>query len=224
MDILLIDDEPIIHQALTPFLRRSGHQVLDASDGREGLALAGEKKPDLIISDIRMPGMNGLDLLERLKVRTPTTPVVLITGHGDISTAVAALDSGAFAYLHKPVKLEELVSIIARIEERQLLENAFLQQQSRRIFPPQKAATHPPTTTIRDIDDANAIIRDKLQALEDLWQQTENALEHCSQEGAIATLVEAMPKIMRCMQLSSERIRQSVHQYQSVQQDSATEA
>lgn len=211
MDIVLIDDEPIIHQALGAFLHRSGHQVRSATDGNDGLALASEHKPDLIISDIRMPGIDGLELLEKLKMRTPTTPVVLITGHGDITTAVSALDRGAFAYLRKPVKLEELVGVIERIEDRQQLERAFLSQKERMD---QSATSHHPAETAaiaRDIDHANAALRNDLQRFAHLWQQSEPALRrHLEQEDAIAMLLESVPAIVESLQRDSERIHQVV--------------
>jgi len=214
VNIVLIDDEPIIHQALGPFLSRAGHQVHHAADGNEGIALASECKPDLIISDIRMPGMDGLELLEKLRMRIPTTPVALITGHGDITTAITALDKGAFAYLHKPVKLDELMAIIERIENRQQLEQAFIEQNNRTN---QSSSTvqHPAETAAitRDIDHANAALRDDLQKFVRLWQQTEPALRrHLAQEDAIAILLESIPTIVQSLQRDSERIHQVVHQ------------
>lgn len=212
MDIVLIDDEPIIHQALSPFLNRSGHQIHSAKDGNEGLALASECKPDLIISDIRMPGLDGLELLERLRMRTPTTPVVLITGHGDVKTAISALDKGAFAYLRKPIKLEELVAVIERIEVRQQLEQTFLNQYVRAATP---TTDHPLETTAsitRALDDANAALRSDLQKFASLWQQAEPALRRdLAQEDAVAILLEHIPTIVQSLQRDSERIHQAVH-------------
>ena len=211
MDIVLIDDEPIIHQALGSFLCRSGHQIHSAADGSEGIALASECKPDLIISDIRMPGIDGLELLEKLKMRTPTTPVVLITGHGDVTTAISALDKGAFAYMRKPVKLEELVAVIERIEERQRLEKNFLHQNDRIG----QTTDHTPTAKAaitREIDHANTALRNDLQRLAHLWQQTEPALRrHLEQEETIAILLESIPAIVESLQRDSECIHKAVH-------------
>jgi DNA-binding NtrC family response regulator len=214
VDIVLIDDEPIIHQALGPFLSRSGHQVHHAADGNEGLALVSECKPDFIISDIRMPGIDGLELLGKLRMRVPTTPVALITGHGDITTAIAALGNGAFAYLRKPVKLDELVAVIERIENRHKLEQTFIEQNNR--ISQSLSSTQQPAETAaiaRDVDHANTALRDDLQKFELLWQQTEPALRrHLAQEDAIAILLESIPTIVQSLLRDSERIHQVVHQ------------
>ena len=119
MNILLIDDEPIIHQSLGSFLRRVGHEVQIALNGKEGLSRVMEQTPDLVISDIKMPGLNGLDLLTHLKIHSPQIPVLLITGHGDMDTAVAALQIGAHSYLCKPVKLDQLIETVQVIEAQQ---------------------------------------------------------------------------------------------------------
>jgi len=121
VNILLIDDEPIIHQSLGSFLRRVGHEVQIALNGKEGLSRVIEQTPDLVISDIKMPGLNGLDLLTHLKIHYPQIPVLLITGHGDMDTAVAALQIGAHSYLCKPIKLDQLIETVQVIEAQQKL-------------------------------------------------------------------------------------------------------
>ena len=139
MIILLVDDEDIIHRTLGVFLARSGHLVRRAQNGMEALRSLGKGIPDLVISDIKMPTMDGLELVEEFKRRAPATPIVLITGHGDEGTAAAALHKGAYDYLRKPVRLEELLSLIERIEERkQLVQSLMLEQakhsQSQRLL------------------------------------------------------------------------------------------
>lgn len=130
MDIILVDDEEIIHKSLGSLLSRAGHSVRKATNGLEALHLADQKPPDLIISDIRMPVMDGLELLERSKVRVPGTPVVLITGQGDEETAIAALHRGAHDYLRKPIKLEDLLVLLKGLEERRQTERTLLQERS----------------------------------------------------------------------------------------------
>ena len=131
MNIILVDDEEIIHKTLGSFLARSGHAVRTALNGMDALRLLNDAIPDLIISDIRMPVMGGLELVEKFQVRAPATPIILITGHGDEDTAVAALHKGVHEYLRKPVKLEELLGLLERIEERKRLERSLMQERVR---------------------------------------------------------------------------------------------
>ena len=119
MDILLVDDDEIALKSMGRFLRRCGHDIGTAFDGTEALQRMQETVPDVVISDIQMPGMNGLDLLEAIRVRFSGIPVILITGHGSVATAVSALQKGAYDYIRKPVQLEKLVAALERIDERE---------------------------------------------------------------------------------------------------------
>lgn len=126
MVILLVDDEEDIHLTIGRFLADLGHEVVAAADGGEALKfLEKADEVDLVLSDIRMPGINGIELLQAVRVRYPGTQVVLMTGHGDESTATAALRHGASDYLKKPVSLETLLAYVERIEERKKLEAEF---------------------------------------------------------------------------------------------------
>jgi YesN/AraC family two-component response regulator len=128
VEILLVDDETVIHRAVGTFLSRCGYSIEVANNGAEALHKVVAETPDVIISDIKMPVMDGLQLLERLKVCTPATPVILITGHGHMDSAVAALHEGAFAYLRKPINLDELLATLERIKENKRLESARAQR------------------------------------------------------------------------------------------------
>lgn len=112
--LLLIDDEEVIHQSVGRFLEKLGYEVVHASSGEEGLRLLEEQGADLVISDIRMPGLDGIGLLRELARRALDTEVVLITGHGDLEVAVEALRNGAFDFFSKPIRLEELVLCLER--------------------------------------------------------------------------------------------------------------
>lgn len=106
--ILLVDDEPGIRKALARALRREGHEVLTAPDGRQALAIAQRDHPDLVITDIRMPGMDGLELLRRLRERRARVPAIVISAYATTETAVEAMRLGACDFLAKPFKLPEL--------------------------------------------------------------------------------------------------------------------
>ena len=112
--ILLVDDEEIVRQTIGEYLRECGHQVDEAEDGTAALRVAAETVYDVALLDIRMPGMDGLSLLGRLREQRPRLPVLLITGHGDQQLAEEALARGATGLLTKPVKLLELDEVLAR--------------------------------------------------------------------------------------------------------------
>ncbi len=122
MRILLIDDEPDIRTSLAKFLKKLGHRVITAGDALEGLSLFHTNEVEVIITDIRMPRMDGLELLRRLKeVERSSVDVIIITGHGDLDNAINALRYGAFDYLQKPMNVKELAHTLQRLEEYRLL-------------------------------------------------------------------------------------------------------
>src|SRR6185369_13077805 len=101
--ILVVDDEPASRKGLQELLTLWGYEVSAAGDGQEALERAAVRAPDLVIADLVMPGIDGLELLTRLKRDFPTTAVVFLTGQGSIETAVQAIKDGAYDYLTKPV-------------------------------------------------------------------------------------------------------------------------
>jgi two-component system nitrogen regulation response regulator NtrX len=100
--ILVIDDESAIRDSLKMTLEYEGYEFLAAATGQEGLALVEREGPDLVLLDIKMPGMDGMEVLTRLKAMNDTLPVVMISGHGTTSTAVEAIKRGAVDFLDKP--------------------------------------------------------------------------------------------------------------------------
>ncbi len=118
MNILLADDDKIVLETVGRFLSARGHGLQKASGGTEALRRMAKEIPDLVISDIGMPGMDGVKLLRAVRERFPGLPVVLMTGRATVETAVAALRNGAFDYLKKPIDLEELQACLARMEGR----------------------------------------------------------------------------------------------------------
>ena len=106
--VLVVDDEADSKTALGLLMSTWGYEVLEASDGSEALDLAAEFRPAVVVSDLVMPGMDGLALLEALRTELPTASVILLTGHGTVETAVSALKEGAYDYLSKPLILDEL--------------------------------------------------------------------------------------------------------------------
>jgi two-component system, NtrC family, nitrogen regulation response regulator NtrX len=119
--LLVIDDEAEIRRSLRMILEYEGYEVMEASSGPEGIALVEREAPDLVFLDIKMPGMDGLEALQRLRAAGDTVPVVIISGHGTVSTAVEATKAGAFDFIEKPLATERvLVTIRNALDHTQL--------------------------------------------------------------------------------------------------------
>lgn len=115
MTILLVDDKENIRKVMGTVLEREGYAVLSAADGREGLAKALAEAPDLVISDVRMDGMTGIELFSELRSRGVSAPFILITAYATVPEAVEAIRDGAIHYLSKPVNYPELLRTIRRV-------------------------------------------------------------------------------------------------------------
>lgn len=131
LDIMIVEDEASQRTVLKGFLKKLGHRVLEAGDGNSALLIAKESHLDLVLLDLKMPGMDGIQVLGELKKLNPDTEVILLTAYGTIDSAVTAMKLGAFDYMTKPVDLEELVARIDKIaKQKELLrEIQILRQQ-----------------------------------------------------------------------------------------------
>ncbi len=115
--ILVVDDEPNYRIILEELLEDEGFEVLTASDGKKALEIAQETDIDLIVTDMQMPGMNGVELLAEAKKRWPDIPVIMVTAFGEVDKAVSAMQAGAFNFLSKPFKNDELIANINKAIE-----------------------------------------------------------------------------------------------------------
>jgi len=118
MKILVIDDEKPTLSMFKLFLTAYGYDVYTAEDGEKGLALFNEIGPEIVFTDIKMPGMDGLEVLRRIRKTGIASEVIIITGHGDMEKAVEALDLNASDFINKPVERQALNSALARAEKR----------------------------------------------------------------------------------------------------------
>ncbi len=117
LTILIVDDEPHLPHQLARFLGKHGYEVLTAADGRAGLGELQKNTVDLLLLDVRLPGMSGLELLEEIRRSDPDLPVVMLTAYGDVQTAVHAMKLGASDYLIKGFDLAELLLVVQRALE-----------------------------------------------------------------------------------------------------------
>ncbi len=116
--ILIIDDDGPTLTMFRLLLGAYGHTVLTAEDGAAGLELFERERPTLILTDIKMPGMDGLKVLREIKAAAPETEVVVITGHGDETLAETAREMDAAAFIHKPLNKEALDMALAAVAQR----------------------------------------------------------------------------------------------------------
>ena len=134
MKILLVDDEQAILETLQILFRGEGYEVTVADSGPKALAALEDEKPDLVLTDVRMPGAGGLEVLSAARLIDPEMPVILMTAQASLQTAVRAVNEGAYYYLQKPFANDELLAICRRAAEvRQLkVENRQLKKEIRR--------------------------------------------------------------------------------------------
>jgi len=112
--VLIIDDEKQILDSLSSILRDEGFQVFTAREGREGLELFDTARPEIVLLDIWMPGLDGLQVLKMIKEKEKEAIVIVISGHGTISTAVEAVKMGAYDFLEKPLSIDKVLEVISR--------------------------------------------------------------------------------------------------------------
>ena len=120
-NILIIDDEQPIRTSLREILEYEGHSVDEAQDGVNGVIAARKKQYSVIFCDIKMPKMDGLDVLDMLKSKEVDTPVIMISGHGTVETAVQALKKGAFDFIQKPLDLNRILITLKHATEKEEL-------------------------------------------------------------------------------------------------------
>jgi len=127
IDLLLVDDDPDFRESVARRFHRRGFQVQEATHGEQALQLAGLRQFDVVVLDLVMPGLSGIQVLEQLKQSNPECEVILLTGQGTIETAVQAMKIGAYDFLTKPFPLAELEALIEKAYERRQLRKENVQ-------------------------------------------------------------------------------------------------
>ena len=132
MTLLVIDDEPMVRESLASCLEDQGYAVLQASDGRQGLEICSLERPALVFTDLRMPVIDGFEVVERLTRELPEIPTIAMSGVGNVGEAIRAIHLGAWAYITKPItNLDEITITIARVLERARLVRENLEYRHR---------------------------------------------------------------------------------------------
>lgn len=122
--ILVVDDEENSRTGLSKILSRSGYEVVTAGDGQEALDKVKDMDCDLVITDMKMPRMGGIELLKAVKKIKPDIGVIMVTAYGEVDSYLEAMNLGAFEYLNKPLKVDELKKVISKVIEQQQ-QNSF---------------------------------------------------------------------------------------------------
>ena len=125
--ILLVDDDSAFRHVMSGELRRLGFLVTTAGSGEEAMACLAQQEPDIVLLDLRLPGMDGLETLKAIRARHPSTEVIMLTGHGSIDTAIESVRVGAFDYITKPCPLDEIqIRVHRALEQRALRQRAIM--------------------------------------------------------------------------------------------------
>lgn len=145
--VLLVEDDDTLRQSMAQWLELNDFRVVQASNARDALKTLVTDEPDVVLSDVRMRGMSGLELLDAVKARHPALPVIILSGHGDVPMAVAAMQGGAFTFLTKPYVPEQLIATL-----RNAVESSSLRR---------KVAAYERTTETRALIDRHLIGEDQ---------------------------------------------------------------
>ncbi len=128
LGVLLVDDEVEFLETLEKRLRRRNMQVSIATSGEQALEVLGQRTPDVVVLDVKMPGMDGIETLREIKRRAPLVEVVMLTGHANLEVAIQGMEMGAFDYLMKPVDIDELVYKLQDAHRRKSLQEERIRE------------------------------------------------------------------------------------------------
>ncbi len=126
--ILIVDDDPNLRRTLSDILRTRGYEALAAKDGGEGLSMMKEDAFDLVLIDLKLPDMRGLEVLEKIKAECPSAEAIIVTGHATLEAAIEATNKGVFSFVRKPYDVDQLLLNVRRALEKQKAKRELLRQ------------------------------------------------------------------------------------------------
>ena len=216
MKILVVDDLEEVREPIELRLKSLGHKIASANDGFQALEILNSDVFDLVITDIRMPNMDGLELLRRIKVLSPDLEVMMVTGYANMDSSLEALRHGACNYLMKPINLEELALAVETIEKR--LEMARkLKEQEAMLSRARKMADLGLVAAgvAHEINNPNTFVRGNIQTLEKFWEIVQNFCRATLDSGfdpqpKLKFVLEETPKVLKAMLEGTDRIKDIV--------------
>ncbi len=195
--ILVIDDEEIIRRRICDLLELDEFTPLAAADGKTGLEIFKDENPAVVLLDLKMPGIDGLEVLDEIKKVSPTTEVIIITGHGGVEAAIQALRRDAFSYIQKPLEYDELEIEIQRALEKQQLRQKLAQSEKMAAVGEMAAGI------MHSINNPNAFISGNVDFLKKVWERHETDLQQVLND----SVADELPRAIDAIATGSERIK-----------------
>ncbi|MFP4687155.1 MAG: sensor histidine kinase [bacterium] len=199
--VLVVDDEEIIRRRVGELLELDGYIVFKSRDGSEALEICRSSKPNVVLLDLKMPGISGIDVLKQIKKDFPEIEVIIITGHGGVDTAIQALREHAFSYIQKPVDYDELEIEVRRAIAQQTMRRKLAQSEKLAAVGEMAAGI------MHSINNPNAFIMGNIDFLEKAWEKVVETNQ--TMEFPVG-LAEEIPAALRAMRRGTCRIRDIV--------------
>lgn len=193
--ILTIDDEENIRDSFRMFLEDYDYQIVEAKNGREGLELFGKIKPDLVLCDLRMPEVDGLEVIEKIKLESPDTPIIVVSGTGIIGDAIEAIRCGAWNYLLKPIQdMSILLHAINQAMERSrlIIENRIYQEHLEKEVTKRTQALQ---KAVKDLNQSNLKLKNSEQKYRVIFDNLQDVYLEIRLDGKVTEISPSISQI-----------------------------